>query len=599
MPTSPKPPKRSLPPEFDSESEGEYEYSATETEVPISPFPPHYPPPKPSHLKPPSQQTHYITLDLTSQTNTPTPTVSHKKKRRDPFHPTIPAPAPKPRSRAARITKAARKLMLQRQIDTLTEAEPLTERENGLATEAETADVSADAQGRGQGQPSQLQILDLDTANPLISYRGTIYSCEWTQPLGTDVLLAPPDSAVYRDEDGEGEGSGDGGSRVINGAAGDEGPVVAFSEYRLMARPVKALPVGRQGGIKKKRAPEKGTENGAGDGKLNQNENGSNERRVRFAEPTQGTASVPADVEEGDVIPAATASTPEQLPRPPPQPFADTPTSQRPSSTPTPAPSYQSPYPSQPIVTSTAPPPAAGPSQTSQPASNSLHPESSEPPTPSQRPQTSLISTLNPNATPLRTAQATFLEKLISAKKSHGETDAVTVYATKPPTGTGWGMQAKARARLVATVHETRKKNGKDKGRDQEVILIEDKGSDEEEDEAGDERDVADGEKGDVEGNERHGENLGHGVNERRGAAPGPRRRRGNLYAAPLRTLRKDPYAAFQAIGKGPIVGRVQQPVVTPRAAFEKDVDTAMRDPPNDRAGEEDDSRSGEGNQRS
>ena len=418
------------------------------------------------------------------------------------------------------------------------------------------------------GQASQLQLLDLDTANPLISYRGTVYSCEWTQPLGTDVLVAPAGSGIFSQDgdgggEGEGEGGRDGGSRVINSAAG---AVVVFSEYRLMARPVKALPIGRQGGIQKKRAPEEGTENGAGYGELHATENG-NERRVRFAEPWQGTASVPANVEGegGDVIPAATASTAGS----PPQPFDDTPTSQRPPSTPPPAPSYQSPYPSQPPVPSTAPP---------QPASNSLHPESSEPPTPSH----SLISTLNPNATPLRTAQARFLEKLISAKNSRGETDAVTVYATKPPTGTGWGMQAKAKARL-----ETRKKQGKD----QEVILIEDKGSDEE-------RDETDAEKGDGEGDERRGENLGHDANERRGAAPRSRRRRGNMYTAPLRAVRKDPYAAFRAMGKGPIVQRVQEPVVTPRAAFGKDVDTTMRDPPDDRAGEEDDSRPGEGNQR-
>lgn len=653
MTTSPKSPKRSLPPEFESESEWEYEYSETETEVPHStsfpyplsplpfplspsppprlpiPFPFPHPTP-PLHLKEISLQTHYITLDITSLTSTPTPTTSHKKKkRRDPFHPTIPAPTP--RSRRARVTEAARKRLHQRSegIPTepeVTEAEAETEAgnqtaleagdETALEAEASNADANAQGQGRGRGEgeeegepepPSQLQILDLDTTTPLISYRGTIYSCEWTQPLGTDVLLVPPDSTIYGDddenvdgdEDGEGERRREGnrGSRVTNGGAGDAGPIIAFSAYRLMARPMKAVPLGRGQVIKKKITSEYGAEKVAGTG---DNRGGAGKgRSVRFAEPMQGSASVPLDLEEGDVIPAVTASTPEQLPRPFPPPSADTPAPQQPSSTPAPAPSYQSPHPSQPIVTFTATPSAITPSKPSQPASSSLHPESSEPRAPPQRPQSSsLLSSLNPQATPLRTAQAAFLEKLISAKQSHGETDSVTVWATKPPTGTGWGMQAKAKARLVATEPESRKiKRAKEKERkktrEQEVILIEDEGGDEG-DVAGDERDAAHGEEGDGEGNERRGEDVLHAENEREDANPGPKRRWGNVHTTPLRTARKDPYAAFRAMGKIPIVEKLQQPVVTPRATFEKDVDTAMRDAGEDRAGEEDSAAGGE-----
>ena len=39
---------------------------------------------------------------------------------------------------------------------------------------------------------NRIQILDLHTRNPLISYQNQLYSCEWTSTLGTDVLLTSP-----------------------------------------------------------------------------------------------------------------------------------------------------------------------------------------------------------------------------------------------------------------------------------------------------------------------------------------------------------------------------------------------------------------------
>ena len=38
----------------------------------------------------------------------------------------------------------------------------------------------------------RIQILDLHTGNPLVSYQNQLYSCEWTSTLGTDVLLTSP-----------------------------------------------------------------------------------------------------------------------------------------------------------------------------------------------------------------------------------------------------------------------------------------------------------------------------------------------------------------------------------------------------------------------
>ena len=40
----------------------------------------------------------------------------------------------------------------------------------------------------------RIQILDLHTKNPVISYRNQIFSCQWTSTIGTDLLLTPPES---------------------------------------------------------------------------------------------------------------------------------------------------------------------------------------------------------------------------------------------------------------------------------------------------------------------------------------------------------------------------------------------------------------------
>ncbi|MCJ1248820.1 hypothetical protein MMC30_006040 [Trapelia coarctata] len=38
----------------------------------------------------------------------------------------------------------------------------------------------------------RIQILDLHSSNPVISYQNHVYSCQWTSTLGTDILLTPP-----------------------------------------------------------------------------------------------------------------------------------------------------------------------------------------------------------------------------------------------------------------------------------------------------------------------------------------------------------------------------------------------------------------------
>ena len=42
------------------------------------------------------------------------------------------------------------------------------------------------------GPEDRIQILDLHSQNPIVSYRNQMYSCEWTSTLGTDLLLTTP-----------------------------------------------------------------------------------------------------------------------------------------------------------------------------------------------------------------------------------------------------------------------------------------------------------------------------------------------------------------------------------------------------------------------
>ena len=46
-----------------------------------------------------------------------------------------------------------------------------------------------------------LQILDLHTENPLISFRNTMYSCHWMEISGTEMFFTPPDEVEEDNED--------------------------------------------------------------------------------------------------------------------------------------------------------------------------------------------------------------------------------------------------------------------------------------------------------------------------------------------------------------------------------------------------------------
>lgn len=60
-----------------------------------------------------------------------------------------------------------------------------------------------------------VQILDLHTSNPLISYQGRLYSSEWSTTLGTDILLTSSQSS--------------------------ESPVLAATRIKLSGRPVRMI----------------------------------------------------------------------------------------------------------------------------------------------------------------------------------------------------------------------------------------------------------------------------------------------------------------------------------------------------------------------
>ncbi|KAI4227840.1 MAG: hypothetical protein L6R40_008170 [Gallowayella cf. fulva] len=53
--------------------------------------------------------------------------------------------------------------------------------------------ISTDPPTLSNLQNSRLQILDLHTPEPLISYNNRIYTCTWASTIGTDVFLASPD----------------------------------------------------------------------------------------------------------------------------------------------------------------------------------------------------------------------------------------------------------------------------------------------------------------------------------------------------------------------------------------------------------------------
>ncbi|EXJ53917.1 hypothetical protein A1O7_09253 [Cladophialophora yegresii CBS 114405] len=147
-------------PEIDDEDEYEYEYDEDETE------------------------TFYVDIDLSSlnpgirthdgPVSMPR-TVTPAKRKIDgtsahTFHPEEPSP-----DHASDPTEEAHGTPMQESQDT-------------------PAHIAASEQDRFKPYQARVQILDLDSVNPIVSYQGEVYSCNWSDLMGTNMFFTHPDT---------------------------------------------------------------------------------------------------------------------------------------------------------------------------------------------------------------------------------------------------------------------------------------------------------------------------------------------------------------------------------------------------------------------
>ena len=66
----------------------------------------------------------------------------------------------------------------------------LTQEPQEAPTPARTAENDQDA---AIAFPSRAQILDLNSVNPIVSYQGQVFSCTWTDMVGTNMFFSSPD----------------------------------------------------------------------------------------------------------------------------------------------------------------------------------------------------------------------------------------------------------------------------------------------------------------------------------------------------------------------------------------------------------------------
>ncbi|KAI4227880.1 MAG: hypothetical protein LQ349_006644 [Xanthoria aureola] len=221
-----------------------------------------------------------------------------------------------------------------------------------------------------QRPQDRIQILDLHTRNPLISYHDRIYACNWASTIGTDIFLASPESLLAASGDGE---------KVTPIYNSSNVSIIGTSCINLTARPTTITP-------------------------------------------------------KNDA--------PQPQPLPPTNPITETmqvPTSRDPDPP-------QAPSPANPADTMLAPP---------SPTQNQPH----KIPLPYDAGNTSR-------------AQASFLESLMAIKASKGETDQVTVHATKQNHGTGWRVQRRLAEELEAAELEAHgsSSSSSSSGDDEEIM---------------------------------------------------------------------------------------------------------------------------------
>lgn len=73
---------------------------------------------------------------------------------------------------------------------------PADDMGQGLAGEAYPPIESAET---GNLPNERIQILDLHTTNPIVSYRNQIFSCSWADQIGTELVFARPDTETDPD----------------------------------------------------------------------------------------------------------------------------------------------------------------------------------------------------------------------------------------------------------------------------------------------------------------------------------------------------------------------------------------------------------------
>lgn len=218
-----------------------------------------------------------------------------------------------------------------------------------------------------QRPQDRIQILDLHTKNPLISYHDRIYACNWASTIGTDIFLASPESLLAA------SGNGEKINPIYNSS---KVSIIGTSCINLTARPTTITP-----------------------------RNDAPQPQPLPTDPTTETMQVPTSLE-----------------RDPPQP----------------------PSPANPADTTLTPP---------SPTQNQPH----KIPLPYDAGNTSR-------------AQASFLESLMAIKASKGETDQVTVHATKQNHGTGWRVQRRLAEELEAAELEASSSSSSSGGDDEETV---------------------------------------------------------------------------------------------------------------------------------
>ncbi|KAL2422041.1 hypothetical protein ABEF95_007060 [Exophiala dermatitidis] len=150
----------------DDEDEYEYEYDDNETE------------------------TFYVDLDLSSLNSTIKPNVSGDPK------PLIPSKRPREHSEQQTPDPDAPTPHTPGPVDVEENGEGLVDQ--GTGTGAGTPSMHArdtieeDDNDGGPEFSGNVQILDLDTSNPIISYRDHVYSCTWTDMVGTNMFFTAP-----------------------------------------------------------------------------------------------------------------------------------------------------------------------------------------------------------------------------------------------------------------------------------------------------------------------------------------------------------------------------------------------------------------------